>query len=228
MRDKFAPEMVKIKLNRITEAIPEIKKIIESAEPDVKPRLKRMFAWDLLVKTIAHYSVGDDKETVCQALRETIPAFEEAFEWKGFENTYMGYNNMIWMISLAILCDLPLEEFKRITAILARDGANDRLLSELIRYKQPDWPQSGAPVIQKHPYAQAVHLHTAQDIKHYLDKVWYRGHSDAYWHGLHKNKKVNNYFGYWAWVAGALAKVRGIDDTGLENQKYYPYDAVHW
>ena len=135
---------------------------------------------------------------------------------------------MIWMISLGILCDIDLEDFKHITAVLARDGANDRLLSELIRYKQPDWAQSDAPVIQKHPYAQAVHLYTAQDIKRYLDKEWYQGHSDAYWHDLHKNKKVNNYFGYWAWEAGALAKVRGIDDSSLKNQKYYPYDAVHW
>jgi len=226
MRDKLNPQSCINLIKEVEELIPStLEDINNQTDPVKKKQLQTFHFANLLEKTIAHYSVGDDKETVCQALRETIPAFEEGFH---FDDGYMDYNNMIWMISLAILCDLPLEEFKRITAILARDGANDRLLSELIRYKQPDWPQSDAPVIQKHPYAQAVHLHTAQDIKHYLDKVWYRGHSDAYWHGLHKNKKVNNYFGYWAWVAGALAKVRGIDDTGLENQKYYPYDAVHW
>ena len=229
MRDTIRPEGLREFINKIDDVIPYVKnKINQQNDRDKKALLLSALLSDMLEKTIAHYSVGDSKDTVKASLLETITAFEDGFHWKGFRNTYGGYDTMIWLISLGILCDIELEDFKRITAILQRDGANDRLLSMLIRYKQPDWQESQAPVIQKHPYAHAPGLSTAADIKQYLNKVWYRGHSDAYWHGMHKNKDVNNYFGYWSWESGAIAKIKNIDDSSLKNQKYYPFDAVHW
>ena len=229
MRDVINPNGLRAMINDIEDSFPYALKLIrDTKEKKVIERLKRMYFSDYLEKTIAHYSVGDDKQTVCNALLETITAFEEGFQWKGFKYSYGGYDNMIWMISIGILCDIAQTDFERITAILDRDGANDKLLSELIRYKQPSWQASTEPVIQEHPYASAVNLQTADDIKQYLNKIWYKGHSDAYWHDLHKNKDVNNYFGYWAWETAALVKIRNIDDQSLKDQKYYPYDAVHW
>lgn len=32
----------------------------------------------------------------------------------------------------------------------------------------------------------------------------------------------------WAWETVAIVKLKGIDDSSLREQKYYPYDAVHW
>ncbi len=92
----------------------------------------------------------------------------------------------------------------------------------------PQWENSTNPVILSEPYAKATGLENAQDIKNYLDKVWYQEHGDVYWFGLHKNTRVNNYFGYWSWESAALAKIKNIGDSSLKNQKYYPYDAVHW
>ncbi len=229
MRDIFKPDGLRACIKEITEEIPEYKKDIKQENRNnIKQGLKRMLLAIHIQKTIAHYSVGDDKETVKASLLETITAFEDGFEWKGFRYSYGGYDTMIWLISLGILCDIALADFKRITTILKRDGANDKLLSKLIRYKDPGWQNSNKPVIQEHPYAWAVNIKTAADIKYYLNKKWYQGHSDAYWHGLHKNTRVNNYFGYWSWESGALAKIENIDDSSLQNQKYYPYDAVHW
>ena len=188
MRDNIKQKGFRELIDEIIDVIPYAKKaIIEQSNEDIKKGLKIKLLSFYIQKTIAHYSVGDSKETVKASLLETITAFEDGFHWKGFKNTYGGYDTMTSLISLGILCDIELEDFKRITAILQRDGANDRLLSMLIRYKQPDWQESQAPVIQKHPYAQAPGLSTAADIKQYLNKVWYRGHSDAYWHGMHKN-----------------------------------------
>ena len=229
MRDIFNNKSILEVLDKIPKSIPTIKQEIATiSDIEIKNRIKRFLLSLMIEKTIAHYSVGDDKETVKASLLETITAFEDGFEWKGFRYSYGGYDTMIWLISLGILCDIALEDFRRITAILKRDGANDKLLSKLIRYKDPDWQQSNKPVIQEHPYASAVNIKTAADIKYYLNKKWYQGHSDAYWHGLHKNKRVNNYFGYWSWESGVLAKIENIDDSSLQNQKYYPYDAVHW
>lgn len=195
------------------------------AKPDRHDSLKRVIYSSLLDIAKALYSNGASKEDVNKAILDCIPAFENSFK---FEFGFGQYDEMIWLISLAILCDIDLDDFKKITAVLKRDGANDKLLSKLIIYKQTDWEESSKDVIQQHPYAKAVDIKTADDIKVYLNKVWYEGHSDAAWHDTHLNKKVNCYAGYWAWETAALAKVKNIDDSSLKQQKYYPYDAVHW
>jgi hypothetical protein len=176
----------------------------------------------------AHFSNGASKVVVKQSIMQCISAFEVSFRWYGFDKTYGGYDEMIWLVSLSILCDIDNGNFKRITDILKRDKVNDQLLSFIIKSKDTTWQESNAPVLQKHPYAKATNLNTVADIKFYLDKVWYQGHSDAAWHDTHLNKAVNCYSGYWAWEAAVIAKIKGIDDTVLRSQKYYPYDAVHW
>ncbi len=195
------------------------------AKPDRFEDLKGSILIASLEIIKAQYSNGANKDVVKQAILECIPAFEDSFQYvKG----YGQYDEMTWLLSMAILCDIELEYFNRITAILKRDSVNDTLLSTLIRYKDSTWQTSTANVLQQHPYAKAPNLQSASEIKYYLDKVWYQGHSDAAWHDTHLNTKVNCYAGYWAWEAAALAKIRGIDDSTLKNQKYYPYDAVHW
>ena len=225
MRDTFKPDGLRQVIDDISQSNQRLTKAFQMADKLRYPSIKRMILSNNIEKTIAHYSVGDSKEVVCYSLLQTIDAFEQGFH---FDDGYGDYDTMIWLLSLGVLCDISIEDFKRITDILQRDGANDTLLSTIITYKQPGWQASNAPVIQQHPYSKATGLENAQDIKNYLDKVWYQGHSDSYWHGLHKNKRVNNYFGYWSWESAALAKIKNIDDSSLKNQKYYPYDAVHW
>ncbi|UPQ78115.1 PoNi-like cognate immunity protein [Flavobacterium azooxidireducens] len=214
-------------INILKEDIQYYQKAIISGE--AKPERYNDIKGSILIASLeitkAHYSNGADKEVVKQAVLECIPAFEDSFQ---FVSGFGQYDEMIWLVSMAILCDVSLEDFQRITAILNRDGVNDQLLSFIIKSKEITWEESNSKVIQEHPYAKATNLNTAQDIKNYLDKVWYQGHSDAAWHDTHKNTKVNCYSGYWAWEAAAIAKIKGIEDSSLKTQKYYPYDAVHW
>lgn len=214
-------------INQLNNRIKKFKSAMESgqAKPDRHDSLKRVIYSSYLDIAKSLYSNGASKEDVKNAVLDCIPAFEDSFH---FVFGFGQYDEMIWLISLAILCDIDLDDFKKITAVLKRDGANDKLISKLIRYKQADWKESSKDVIQQHPYAKAVDIKTADDIKNYLDKVWYKGHSDAAWHDTHLNKKVNCYAGYWAWETAALVKVINIDDSVLKQQKYYPYDAVHW
>ncbi|RXR34828.1 DUF1911 domain-containing protein [Flavobacterium piscinae] len=214
-------------INILKEDIQYYQKAIISGEakPDRFNDLKSAIFESYLDIAQANYSNGADKEVVKQAVLECIPAFEDSFQ---FVSGFGQYDEMIWLISMAILCDVSLEDFQRITAILNRDGVNDQLLSFIIKSKEITWEESNSKVIQVHPYAKATNLNSSQDIKNYLDKVWYQGHSDAAWHDTHKNTKVNCYSGYWAWEAAAIAKIKGIEDSSLKTQKYYPYDAVHW
>lgn len=181
----------------------------------------------------AYYSDGKSKEVVKEYLLQSIKAFEKHFKWEvGVEE----YESMLNPISLAILADIDLEDFKRITKIIERDRVNDKLLDYLIKYKQPDWQGNSSNFIQKEPYeaiSKAIDESNADNgikmLQSYLSpKVWYAGHSDAAWHDSHKNKNVNCYAGYWSWEAAALVKAKGWDDEKLKNTDYYPYDAVHW
>ncbi|MBQ8680607.1 MAG: DUF1911 domain-containing protein [Treponema sp.] len=64
-------------------------------------------------------------------------------------------------------------------------------------------------------------------IKEVLDKEWYNFHKDAYWYNAH-NSESNIYEGYWAFDIAAVSKILGIDDSGLKDAPYYPYDLVHF
>lgn len=195
------------------------------AKPDRFASLKRVIFSSYLDIAQAQYSEGLPREEIKETILHCIVAFEDSFR---YEKGFGQYDEMIWLISLSILSNIDEQSFKRITAVLKRDSVNDKLLSALIRYKDIEWEMSSANVLQQHPYAKTEGIQTAQDIKNYLDRYWYQGHSDAAWHDTHLNKKVNCYAGYWAWEAAALVKVLNIDDSKLKNQKYYPYDAVHW
>lgn len=194
--------------------------------------LKNLIFYSSIRKTIALYSSEANKELVTASLVEAITAFEDGFHWEGFAKSYAMYDQMVWMLSLGILCEVDDANFKRIVAVIQRGGAQDELLKTLVNYRLPHAMQ-GSSYIQKSPYAHLDGLVKGQDksisfIKNYLNKKWYQGHRDAPWYDSHKRTKVNTYFGYWAWEVAALVKIYGIDDAELKEQQYYPYRAVRW
>lgn len=62
-------------------------------------------------------------------------------------------------------------------------------------------------------------------IRHYLEYEWYR--ADCGYYEDHKSE-LDIYCGYWSFEAAAVAKIIGINDNGMENMPYYPYDLVHY
>jgi len=229
MRDQIKNNQLEDLINSKTEFIDRYKSHINNTTDSNKiQRLSNRLISMSFQKTIGLYSFGLDKETVSQSYKELITYFEQYFIWKGIELGYGQYDDMVWMVSLGILCDIDLEDFKRITAVIQRDGAQDKLLDFIIKSKQEDWEGNSNTYLQEIPYDETANIASAEDIQHYLDKVWYQGHDEAYWHDLHKNTEANQYFGYWAWEVAVIAKIKGIDDSSLKDHKYYPYDAVHW
>lgn len=239
MRDKRVPAF------NLSDALTEYKnnvlyfqESIESgrAKPERHSILRSAIFENFLEVAFASYSAGSSKAEFENLVLDTISAFEEGFKWEGFSKGYGQYDQMCWLISMAILADVEDEDFKRITAIIKRDRVRDRLLNFLIKYKQPDWQDTGGNFIQVSPYEKLKRAIDETDtdagikeLQNYLKKdVWYKGHSDAAWYDSHLNTKVNVYVGYWSWEAAALVKAKGWDDTKLKDNEYYPYDAVHW
>ena len=64
-------------------------------------------------------------------------------------------------------------------------------------------------------------------LKEYLQEKWYEIHRECAWYDSHKSSK-NDYYGYWSFEAGAIAKILNLDDSSLKDVAYYPYDLVHY
>jgi hypothetical protein len=193
------------------------------------PALKSTILNSYIEITIAQYSLGASKEIVKGALLKTIIAFEEGFKWQGVELGYGQYEEMLWPLCLGILCDISDEDFMRITNIIKRDKVQDKLLDFIINGKlKTKWAIISHNYIEPSPYKFVDNFSSIAEIKKYLDKVWYKGQEDAAWYDYHKVTHSNLYFGYWAWEAATIVKIKGLDDSSLKDQKYYPYDAVHW
>ncbi|MBK8442224.1 MAG: DUF1911 domain-containing protein [Sphingobacteriales bacterium] len=194
----------------------------------------RMMFYSSIRKPIAQYSAGDSKENISNSFLESITAFEIGFRWEGFHRSYAMYDQIIWMLSFAILCNISDADLLRIIAILQRDHANDLLISTLVHYRLPNTMGAyKSNFIQKSPYSHLAPLLNGKDrsaafIRNYLDKKWYQGHKDAPWYEAHLRTKVNSFFGYWAWEVAALVKIFNINDETLQLQNYYPFRAVHW
>lgn len=209
---------------------------IKNGEVEVERinNIRQIVFYDHLIKTIAQYSAGDSKENISNSFLESITAFEIGFRWEGFHRSYAMYDQIIWMLSFAILCNINDADLLRIIAILQRDHANDLLISTLVHYRLPNTMDTyKSDFIQKSPYSHLAPLLNGKDrsaafIKYYLDKKWYQGHKDAPWHDTHLRTKVNAFFGYWAWEVAALVKIFNINDETLQLQNYYPFRAVHW
>ena len=134
---------------------------------------------------------------------ETIAEFEDGFKFHPAE-----MDTFIWLVSMSILCEVELEDFKRITKVLERDKVQDKLLDFLVKYKQTDWASDSQNFIQTTHYAKLRRTIDETDSENgvrqlldYLKNKWYKGHDkmEETWIDSHKNTKVNTYFGYLAW-----------------------------
>ncbi|KUI98256.1 PoNi-like cognate immunity protein [Vibrio sp. MEBiC08052] len=65
-----------------------------------------------------------------------------------------------------------------------------------------------------------------ESIKQYL-RGWYKGMKDCYWHNRHKGK-FPTFFGYWAFEAGMVTLLYGLDDSSYRHMLYYPKDLVDY
>ena len=80
------------------------------------------------------------------------------------------------------------------------------------------------------PYKKLVKSINDEDRDAFLKYLrgWYKGSVDSAWYGTHELVNKYQYYGYWCFEAGAIAKRLGFIDDDLKNEQYYPYDMVHF
>ncbi|SUB52190.1 PoNi-like cognate immunity protein [Pasteurella testudinis] len=189
-------------------------------------------------ETINNYQ--DDIMIATYSIGYSIPQFKEAFldsltymqsAWKKSN----GYEQMVRMLSIAILLDIDQHHFNQLIELVQKDNPNDYLIDTLIHYHHKNWPIHPDFMFSR-PYALTKEIielasidktKSLNKLKNYLQKRWYSGHRDSGWYNSHKSQH-NIHSGYWSFESGALVKILGLDDTSLKDQQYYPYDLVHY
>ena len=154
-------------------------------------------------------------------------------------NQYMisPYFQMLQMISLGQLLDIPNEKSQSLIDIIDRDNISDNLYEFIIKASSSN-RESNRP--EEYDLEQSVILkvydklrkaketedreEASKLVKQFLEKDFYHKHADFY--GLH-NKKYNAYYGYWSFEAAAVVKIMGLDDSSFIDNKYYPKDLIH-
>jgi hypothetical protein len=149
-----------------------------------------------------------------------------------------AYDEMLWMLSLGYLLEIPNEDFKKLVEVIDRDGVKDFLFEFIIRAKIPE----RKPILEESyreffgipkcysKLRQAI-IETNKTVaeklvKEFVTKDWYKNHKEEGWYNSHL-RKHDTYFGYWSFETAAVVKIMGLDDSSFIDCQYYPKDLVH-
>lgn len=145
-----------------------------------------------------------------------------------------GYIDLIRVLSLGILLNINKNEFEDLQKKIINEGLNDYLVNYFMYFIDSTWKMKSNQFHFKGIYEPVRDIIEQKDksisaimLKDYLEKRWYEIHNECAWYNSHKSKQ-DTYYGYWAYEAGAIAKILNIEDSFLKDEPYYPYDLVHF
>ncbi len=177
-------------------------------------------------KVVALYTAGNSISEIISVYSNCVDGMQKSWDKES------GYIQMVWLLSIGILIRTNDETFGKLAALVDRDNEEDYLINYLIAFRQQGRKLINALRFEE-PYqsiAEATQKNKQQaesDIKQYLEKKWYKGHSDSYWYDNHKSKH-DTYFGYWSFESAAVTVIMGLDDSGYRDNQYYPKDLVDY
>jgi len=244
-------DYITIYLNEINSILDRSINRIKTNSLDVKriPYAQRGIASFNLKKAIVNYTFERTIKTIIEPLIISIDYTYKS--WNGFWklknskgqelNQYIlsAYDEMLWMLSLGFLLDIPNEEFQKLVNVIDKDGVKDNLFEFIIRAKLPNRKPIekesyqeffGVPkVFEKLRLAIKETDKTKAEmlIKEFITKEWYKNHKDAGWYNSHKSKH-NTYFGYWSFETAAVVAIMDLDDSSFKDCEYYPKDLVDY
>ncbi len=173
------------------------------------------------------YSCGADLKTIEDCYKEFLPYYNQMW------NRKYGYIELVKVLSLAVLFEIDKGCISELEERLRNDRFDDFLVNVLIKTVDPSWENQGTefefPGIYDDLKAILDNKESEQIalLKNYLQNQWYNIHKECSWFNSHLFEH-NNYYGYWSFEAGAVAKILHLDDSSLKDVPYYPYDLVHY
>ena len=171
---------------------------------------------------VAQYSQG-----------ETISKLRDQFirlvnEWKDVWQPDF-YNKNLKMISLSVLFRIDDFYAAIIRELFKQSDIKDWLFDYLINSFGSKQMLENEELLFPESFSTLKNLVIKENkielLNKYLTAEWYNEDCGCY--EAHKSKQ-KIYYGYWAFEAGAIAKILKLDDTELKDVPYYPYDLVHY
>jgi hypothetical protein len=228
------------------------------ARPPGAPAYNAEFLWGLTQdhprQTLTQYSRGD----AISALYNPFPKVLDAWELSNSEAEFIEreykpnhvrawnfkldylehYNWCFSLIGLALIFEIPDDQWKRLIALIGGDG-EDALLDRIIASRQAD-RRIGTKLLHKKPYARLLAAVDAKPdqqavkLKDFVDSWYYelkRPYNIGIWWYDYGNPEVNpldkgSYFGRWCVEAVAAVKAFGLDDTLCLGHEHYPGDLL--
>lgn len=173
---------------------------------------------------LAKYSRGDDLELIKEEYINFISRFKEILSDET-SDTELNF------ISLGILLNINLDEDEEILSFVNADKPLKGLIDILVTKKINRDIRLYKDIQKFRPWIIELFenpLENEEIIKKQLSN-WYRSEKGSYFYGTHKRPDEDYlYFGYWAFEIAALVKILNIPDDIFKNNKYYPYDLVHF
>lgn len=144
-----------------------------------------------------------------------------------------GYIELIRILSLGVLLRIDKSQMKTLENKIRQENLNDYFVNFLLKAIDKEWEMTTQKFVFPNLYESVKSIIEAKEnqeriflLKDYLENKWYRIHNETAWHNSHLSDQ-NTYYGYWAYEAGAVAKILDLEDGALKEQRYYPFDLVH-
>lgn len=206
---------------------------------------------------IRRYSRGDDIKGLAIYFPPMLDAWEKSEQlgasvWsdeiKYLRHTWAVnfdcYHGHFWKIALALLLDIPDDQWQRLVALVGNEG-EDVLLDRLIASRSPG-RKIGAELCFPKPYARLLAAMDAPPAKqasllkafvnHWFEEIGQFSkntrvpqlnlYKKTYWYNFALPAYVDGgaYFGQWCLEAAAAAKAFGLDDSLCLGHRHYPGD----
>ncbi|GFM60957.1 hypothetical protein PSCICG_21170 [Pseudomonas cichorii] len=221
------------------------KNIFQSDSPEEEAALRSRYFQSLaLDRLLAAYTVGEEIVSLLPLLEELIEKYQTRqkalAEYQGLpkisplaiDDWPNQYEEAVQVISLCILLhrtDLLPRFVKLIdeAGYAGDDTLYEALLSKVMpdRYDVDQWYHDVYT-----PLIQAIYVDNKEEASKLLKKYcqqWYPAFKQAPWHDTHLQGDEGTYVGYWAFEAGAIAFLYGIDDSKIDHM-VYPKDLVEY
>lgn len=190
-----------------------------------------------LDKLLATYTAGEDIEALIPLLEDLVEKYEirqkALAEYQGIPNISPlaiddwpnQYEEAVQVISLCILLhrtDLLPRFVKLIddAGYASDDTLYEALLNKVMpnRHDVDEWYHDVYTLL-----IQAIYSDDKEEPPKLLKKYcqqWYPAFKQAPWHDTHLQGEEGIYVGYWAFEAGAVAFLYGIDDRKIDHMVY--------
>jgi hypothetical protein len=160
-------------------------------------------------------------------------------EWRFTLDDLNFYNWCFWVAGLALLLEVPDEQWQRLHVLISH-GGQDRLLDRIMATRQLA-RKIGTAVLHPKPYARLLRAIEAPRseqpallldfVRHWYPElqrkpgaeVWWHVYGDPVRHPLEKG----SYFGRWCIEAAVATKVFELDDSLCLAEEHYPAALLH-